>query len=133
MNEKQNYEINEQLVKEALVSVSQNRVLELTSQNLLLQANYQVLLAECQNFPQVLNEVEMLRGKLSELTEKSVEELEQAQQDQLKLEASHEHIRTDMQNMVNKIDTFYKPRIRELEGEVKRMKELLPEDKKSKE
>ena len=35
MNEKQNYEINEQLVKEALVSVSQNRVLELTSQNLL--------------------------------------------------------------------------------------------------
>tara|TARA_Y100000401_G_C8293447_1_gene210039 strand:+ start:632 stop:1033 length:402 start_codon:yes stop_codon:yes gene_type:complete len=133
MNEKQNYEINEQLVKEALVSVSQNRVLELTSQNLLLQANYQVLLAECQNFPQVLNEVEMLRGKLSELTEKSVEELEQAQQEQLKLEASHEHIRTDMQNMVNKIDTFYKPRIRELENEVEELKELLPEDKKSKE
>jgi len=133
MNEKQNYEINEQLVKEALVSVSQNRVLELTSQNLLLQANYQVLLAECQNFPQVLNEVEMLRGKLSELTEKSVEELEQAQQEQLKLEASHEHIRTDMQNMVNKIDTFYKPRIRELENEVEKLKELLPEDKKSKE
>ena len=130
MNEKQNYEINEQLVKEALVSVSQNRVLELTSQNLLLQANYQVLLAECQNFPQVLNEVEMLRGKLSELTEKSVEELEQAQQEQLKLEASHEHIRTDMQNMVNKIDTFYKPRIRELENEVEKLKELLPEDKK---
>ena len=133
MNEKQNYEINEQLVKEALVSVSQNRVLELTSQNLLLQANYQVLLAECQNFPQVLNEVEMLRGKLSEFTEKSVEELEQAQQEQLKLEASHEHIRTDMQNMVNKIDTFYKPRIRELENEVEKLKELLPEDKKSKE
>ena len=130
MNEKQNYEINEQLVKEALVSVSQNRVLELTSQNLLLQANYQVLLAECQNFPQVLNEVEMLRGKLSELTEKYVEELEQAQQEQLKLEASHEHIRTDMQNMVNKIDTFYKPRIRELENEVEKLKELLPEDKK---
>ena len=130
MNEKQNYEINEQLVKEALVSVSQNRVLELTSQNLLLQANYQVLLAECQNFPQVLNEVEMLRGKLSELTEKSVEELDQAQQEQLKLEASHEHIRTDMQNMVNKIDTFYKPRIRELENEVEKLKELLPEDKK---
>ena len=90
MNEKQNYEINEQLVKEALVSVSQNRVLELTSQNLLLQANYQVLLAECQNFPQVLNEVEMLRGKLSELTEKSVEELEQAQQEQHQRQEQHQ-------------------------------------------
>ncbi len=132
MNEKQSYEINEVLVKEALVSIAQNRVLELTSQILLLQANYQVLLAECQNFPQVLNEVEMLRGKLSELTEKSAEQLHQAQKEKIKPAASHAHAITDMQNMVNKIDTFYKPRIRELELENEEMKKMLPENETKK-
>jgi len=132
MNEKPNngYIINEQLVREALVSIAQNKSLELTSQNLLLQANYQVLLAECQNFPKILEENEFLKEELSKLTKKSAEELGSALEEQTKLEASHEHAITDMQDMVNKIDTFYKPRIRELENEVKNLKELLPEDKK---
>ena len=132
MNEKQNnaYTINEQLVKETLVSIAQNKALELTSQNLLLQANYQVLLAECQNFPKILEENELLKEELSKLTTKTAEELSKAQEEQTKLEASQQHAVSDMQNMVNKIDSFYKPRIRELEGEVANLKELLPEDVK---
>lgn len=132
MNEKQNnaYTINEQLVKESLVSIAQNKALELTSQNLLLQANYQVLLAECQNFPKILEENELLKEELSKLTTKTAEELSKAQEEQTKLEASQQHAVSDMQNMVNKIDSFYKPRIRELEGEVANLKELLPEDVK---
>ena len=134
MNEKQNnaYTINEQLVKETLVSIAQNKALELTSQNLLLQANYQVLLAECQNFPKILEENELLKEELSKLTTKTAEELSKAQEEQTKLEASQQHAVSDMQNMVNKIDSFYKPRIRELEGEVANLKELLPEDVKKK-
>ena len=132
MNEKQNnaYTINEQLVKETLVSIAQNKALELTSQNLLLQANYQVLLTECQNFPKILEENELLKEELSKLTTKTAEELSKAQEEQTKLEASQQHAVSDMQNMVNKIDSFYKPRIRELEGEVANLKELLPEDVK---
>ena len=132
MNEKQNnaYTINEQLVKESLVSIAQNKALELTSQNLLLQANYQVLLTECQNFPKILEENELLKEELSKLTTKTAEELSKAQEEQTKLEASQQHAVSDMQNMVNKIDSFYKPRIRELEGEVANLKELLPEDVK---
>ena len=50
--------------------------------------------------------------------------------EQTKIEASQEHAITDMQNMTNKIDTFYKPKIRELESEINELKKLLPEDTK---
>jgi len=33
--------------------------------------------------------------------------------------------------MTNKIDTFYKPKIRELEGKVAELQELIPEDSKT--
>lgn len=129
-NEQQNgvYEIDEEQVKEVLVSMSQNKALELTQQNLLLQANYQVLLTECQNFPAVLQENELLKRQLQELTNKSVEEVKAMLNEQTKLEASHEHAITDMTNMINKIDTYFKPRIRELEDENKELKLLLPEE-----
>jgi len=130
MNEQQNgvYEIDEEQVKEVLVSMSQNKALELTQQNLLLQANYQVLLTECQNFPKVLDENKLLKEQIREITEKSVEEVKAMLNEQTKIEASQEHAITDMQNMTNKIDTFYKPKIRELESEINELKKLLPED-----
>ena len=109
MNEQQNgvYEIDEEQVKEVLVSMSQNKALELTQQNLLLQANYQVLLTECQNFPKVLDENKLMKEQIQEITEKSVEEVKAMLNEQTKIEASQEHAITDMQNMTNKIDTFY--------------------------
>ena len=130
MNEQQNgiYEIDEEKVKEVLVSMSQNKTLELTQQNLMLQANYQVLLTECQNFPKVLEENELLKQQIQELTQKSADEVQAILNEQTKLVASQEHAITDMQNMTNKIDTFYKPRLRELEGEIEELKKLLPED-----
>tara|TARA_Y100000310_G_C20484228_1_gene716127 strand:- start:135 stop:545 length:411 start_codon:yes stop_codon:yes gene_type:complete len=130
MNEQQNgiYEIDEEKVKEVLVSMSQNKTLELTQQNLMLQANYQVLLTECQNFPKVLEENELLKQQIQELTQKSADEVQAILNEQTKLVASQEHAITDMQNMNNKIDTFYKPRLRELEGEIEELKKLLPED-----
>ena len=129
-NEQQNgvYEIDEEQVKEVLVSMSQNKALELTQQNLLLQAIYQVLLTECEKFPAVLQENELLKRQLQELTNKSVEEVKAMLNEQTKLEASHEHAITDMTNMINKIDTYFKPRIRELEDENKELKLLLPEE-----
>ena len=132
MNEQQNgvYEIDEEQVKEVLVSMSQNKALELTQQNLLLQANYQVLLTECQNFPKVLDENKLMKEQIREITEKSVEEVKAMLNEQTKIEASQEHAITDMQNMTNKIDTFYKPKIRELESEINELKKLLPEDTK---
>jgi phosphoenolpyruvate carboxylase len=132
MNEQQNgvYEIDEEQVKEVLVSMSQNKALELTQQNLLLQANYQVLLTECQNFPKVLDENKLMKEQIQEITEKSVEEVKAMLNEQTKIEASQEHAITDMQNMTNKIDTFYKPKIRELESEINELKKLLPEDTK---
>jgi len=130
MNEQQNgiYEIDEEKVKEVLVSMSQNKTLELTQQNLMLQANYQVLLTECQNFPKVLEENELLKQQIQELTQKSADEVQAILNEQTKLVASQEHAITDMQNMNNKIDTFYKPRLRELESEIEELKKLLPED-----
>ena len=129
-NEQQNgvYEIDEEQVKEVLVSMSQNKAFELTQQNLLLQANYQVLLTECQNFPADLQQNELLKRQLQELTNKSVEEVKAMLNEQTKLEASHKHAITDMTNMINKIDTYFKPRIRELEDENKELKLLLPEE-----
>jgi len=129
MNEVPNneYIIDEKLVKEALVSIVQNRALELTSQNLLLQANYQVLLTECQNFPSVLEENKTLKNQMELLTKKTSEEIQQAFDERTKLQATHEHALSDQVDMINKIDTYYKPRIRELEKELEKAKNMIPD------
>ena len=125
------YNIDENLVKEALVSIVQNRALELTSQNLLLQANYQVLLQECQNFPSVLQENKNLKEQLQLLTKKTAEEVQNVLDEKIRIEATHEHAISDQVDMINKIDTFYKPRIRELEKEIEKMKKPVSEKKQS--
>ena len=71
-----------------------------------------------------------MKEQIQEITEKSVEEVKAMLNEQTKIEASQEHAITDMQNMTNKIDTFYKPKIRELESEINELKKLLPEDTK---
>ena len=132
MNEERENEftIDESKVKDALVALSQQKVSELAQQNLILQANYQVVLAERVQMPDLIAENKELQKTIDEFSRKNKTDISKLKDDQVKSTAELEHATTDMQNMTNKIDTFYKPKIRELEGKVAELQELIPEDSK---
>ena len=133
MNEERENEftIDESKVKDALVVLAQQKVAELNQQNLILQANYQVVLAERVQMPDLVKENEQLQKTIDEFSKKNKLDISKLKDGQVKSQAELEHATTDMQNMTNKIDTFYKPKIRELEGKVAELQELIPEDNKT--
>ena len=133
MNEQRENEftIDESKVKDALVALSQQKVSELAQQNLILQANYQVVLAERVQMPDLIAENKELQKPIDEYSKKGKLDISKLKDEQVKSQAELEHATTDMQNMTNKIDTFYKPKIRELEGKVAELQELIPEDSKT--
>ena len=133
MNEQREDEftIDESKVKDALVALSQQKVSELAQQNLILQANYQVVLAERVQMPDLIAENKELQKTIDEFSRKNKTDISKLKDEQVKSQAELEHATTDMQNMTNKIDTFYKPKIRELEGKVAELQELIPEDSKT--
>ena len=132
MNEERENEftIDESKVKDALVVLAQQKVAELNQQNLILQANYQVVLAERVQMPDLIKENEQLQKTIDEYSRKNKLDISKLKDGQVKSQAELEHATTDMQNMTNKIDTFYKPKIRELEGKVAELQKLIPEDSK---
>ena len=133
MNEQREDEftIDESKVKDALVAIAQQKVAELNQQNLILQANYQVVLAERVQMPDLIKQNEQLQKTIDEFSRKNKTDISKLKDEQVKSTAELEHATTDMNNMTNKIDTFYKPKIRELEGKVAELQELIPEDSKT--
>ena len=133
MNEQREdqFTIDESKVKDALIAIAQQKVTELNQQNLILQANYQVVLAERVQMPDLIMQNEQLQKTIDEFSRKNKTDISKLKDEQVKSTAELEHATTDMQNMTNKIDTFYKPKIRELEGKVAELQELIPEDKKN--
>ena len=133
MNEQREDEftIDESKVKDALIAIAQQKVTELNQQNLILQANYQVVLAERVQMPDLIMQNEQLQKTIDEFSRKNKTDISKLKDEQVKSTAELEHATTDMQNMTNKIDTFYKPKIRELDGKVAELQELIPEDKKN--
>ena len=132
MNEQREDEftIDESKVKDALVALSQQKVSELAQQNLILQANYQVVLAERVQMPDLIMQNEQLQKTIDEFSRKNKTDISKLKDEQVKSTAELEHATTDMQNMTNKIDSFYTPKIRELETKVAELKKLIPEDSK---
>ena len=125
------FTIDESKVKDALIAIAQQKVTELSQQNLILQANYQVVLAERVQMPDLIMQNEQLQKTIDEFSRKNKTDISKLKDEQVKSTAELEHATTDMQNMTNKIDTFYKPKIRELEGKVAELQKLIPEDKKN--
>jgi hypothetical protein len=133
MNEQRENEftIDEDRVKDALIAIAQQKVAELNQQNLILQANYQVVLAERVQMPDLVAENEELQDVIDGYSKKNKSDISKLEDKHVKSQTELEHATTDMQNMTNKIDTFYKPKIRELEGKVAELQELIPEDSKT--
>ena len=132
MNEQKenDFTIDENKVKDALVAIAQQKIAELSQQNLILQANYQVVLAERVQMPDLITENNDLKNTIEEYSKKNDMDISNFKEKQVKSQAELEHATTDMQNMTNKIDSFYKPKIRELETKVAELKKLIPEDSK---
>ena len=68
--------------------------------------------------PDLITENNDLKNTIEEYSKKNDMDISNFKEKQVKSQAELEHATTDMQNMTNKIDTFYKPKIRELEGKV---------------
>ena len=80
--------------------------------------------------PDLIMQNEQLQKTIDEFSRKNKTDISKLKDEQVKSTAELEHATTDMQNMTNKIDTFYKPKIRELEGKVAELQEMIPEDSK---
>ena len=70
MNEQREDEftIDESKVKDALIAIAQQKVTELNQQNLILQANYQVVLAERIQMPDLIMQNEQLQKTIDEFS-----------------------------------------------------------------
>ena len=77
------------------------------------------------------NVTKVAQKTIDEFSRKNKTDISKLKDEQVKSQAELEHATTDMQNMTNKIDTFYKPKIRELEGKVAELQKLIPEDSKT--
>ena len=73
MNEQREDEftIDESKVKDALIAIAQQKVTELNQQNLILQANYQVVLAERVQMPDLIMQNEQLQRPLMNFPERT--------------------------------------------------------------
>ena len=118
-------EISEGAVKEALSTLSQQKMLEFFQRGLLLEANLVVARNESE---QLLNNINDLQGEIDDLktsanegTDEKNTKIEQLIEENSKLKIDNEELTTRLTDLSGKITTGYKPKIRELEEKIKEM------------
>ena len=118
-------EISEGAVKEALSTLSQQKMLEFFHRGLLLEANLVVARNESE---QLLNNINDLQGEIDDLktsanegTDEKNTKIEQLIEENSKLKIDNEELKTRLADLSGKITTGYKPKIRELEEKIKEM------------
>lgn len=118
-------EISEGAVKEALSTLSQQKMLEFFQRGLLLEANLVVARNESE---QLLNNINDLQGEIDDLktsanegTDEKNTKIEQLIEENSKLKIDNEELTTRLADLSGKITTGYKPKIRELEEKIKEM------------
>ena len=118
-------EVSESAVKEALSTLSQQKMLEFFQRGLLLEANLVVARNESE---QLLNNINDLQGEIDDLktsanegTDEKNTKIEQLIEENSKLKIDNEELTTRLTDLSGKITTGYKPKIRELEEKIKEM------------
>lgn len=117
--------IDEGAVKDALSTLAQQKLLEFFNRSLIFEANLAVVQQEK---AQLLNTIKELNEEISELQNKSSQTNDERNKkigdldaNNSKLLVENEALTTRLNDLVGKIDTGYKPRIKELEDKLKKM------------
>ena len=117
-NQNNGFNIDESKVREAMITLTQQQVSELSQQILVFQANCQVLIAECEKLTELGIINSQLQAQIETLNQTHRLELESTYKEKVDATDKLSSERANNQDTLNKIETFYKPKVRELEKQI---------------
>ena len=117
-NQNNGFTIDESKVREAMITLTQQKVSELSQQILVFQANCQVLIAECEKLTELGTINSQLQAQIETLNQTHRLELESTYKEKVDATDKLSSERANNQDTLNKIETFYKPKVRELEKQI---------------
>ena len=111
-------EFEQSTLKDTMINMAQQKVLELTKENLLLSANVGYLSLIKEQYSKLLEDYKKSTEHIQEFD--SIRDLEtKGLQDEIqKSSVISEKMKTDHMNLINKVETGYKPRINDLEKKI---------------
>ena len=123
-------EFEQATLKDTMINMAQQKVLELTKENLLLSANIGYLSLIKEQYSNLLEDYKKSVEHIQEFD--SIRDLETKglQDDIQKNTVVVEKLKTDHMNLINKVETGYKPRISELEKKIEELELDKPTEKK---
>ena len=124
MNEKHN-ETQEAEVKNGLIEVASKKVLELINTNMLLEANFMVaqnnLKLQIQSTKDLEKELEGYRKNADKTVETSRTEVSDSKKKYSRLKSEFEVLTQERNDLMSKIESGYKPQIKELQAKIKEL------------
>ena len=123
-------EFERSTLKDTMINMAQQKVLELTKENLLLSANVGYLSLIKEQYSKLLEDYKKSTEHIQEFDSMRDLETEGLEDEIQKNSVISEKLKTDHMNLINKIETGYKPRISDLEKKIQELDVDKPKEKK---
>ena len=123
-------EFEQSTLKDTMINMAQQKVLELTKENLLLSANVGYLSLIKEQYSKLLEDYKKSTEHIQEFDSMRDLETEGLQDEIQKNSVISEKLKTDHMNLINKVETGYKPRISDLEQKIQELDVDKPKEKK---
>ena len=114
-------EFEQATLKDTMINMAQQKVLELTKDNLLLSANVGYLSLIKEQYSNLLEDYKKSTEYIQEFDSMRDSETKGFQDDVQKNVVVMEKLKSDHMNLINKVETGYKPRISELEKKIEEL------------
>ena len=114
-------EFEQSTLKDTMINMAQQKVLELTKDNLLLSANVGYLSLIKEQYSNLLEDYNKSIEHIQEFDSLRDLETKDLHDDMQKNAVIIETLKTDHMNLINKVETGYKPRISELEKKIQEL------------
>ena len=114
-------EFEQATLKDTMINMAQQKVLELTKENLLLSANVGYLSLIKEQYSNLLEDYKKSTEYIQEFDSMRDSETKGFQDDVQKNVVIMEKLKSDHMNLINKVETGYKPRISELEKKIEEL------------
>ena len=123
-------EFEQSTLKDTMINMAQQKVLELTKENLLLSANVGYLSLIKEQYSKLLEDYKKSTEHIQEFDSMRDLETKGLQDEIQKNSVISEKLKTDHMNLINKVETGYKPRISDLEQKIQELDVDKPKEKK---
>ena len=114
-------EFEQSTLKDTMINMAQQKVLELTKENLLLSANVGYLSLIKEQYSNLLEDYNKSTEYIQEFDSMRDSETKGFQDNVQKNVVVMEKLKSDHMNLINKVETGYKPRISELEKKIEEL------------